>query len=169
MRLTHFSGHFRETVSFCRSTTASIVRRLPSSSRLLCLSIPLLRPLVSTKSATLQTCSVALSFKWVFFSRVPVSLMDSARREIFGMVSWFDVFFPFTTCTPFGKCSCAPRTRLLAAGDVLRIVSTHSPAFHHGGLSGEIARFGISHLCVDLVLVIGDCALQLRATGKHIF
>ena len=53
--------------------------------------------------------------------------------------------------------------------DVLRIVSTHSPAFPHGGLSGEIARFGISHLCVDLVLVIGDCALQLRATGKHIF
>ena len=53
--------------------------------------------------------------------------------------------------------------------DVLRTVSTHSPAFHHGGLSGEIARFGISHLCVDLVLVIGDCALQLRATGKHLF
>ena len=65
-------------------------RRVPSSSRLLCLSIPSLRPLVSTKSATLQTCSVALSFKWVFFSRIPVSLMDSARREIFGMVSWFD-------------------------------------------------------------------------------
>ena len=53
--------------------------------------------------------------------------------------------------------------------DVLRTVSTHSPAFPHGGLSGEIARFRISHLCVDLVLVIGDCALQLRATGKHIF
>ena len=53
--------------------------------------------------------------------------------------------------------------------DVLRTVSTHSPAFHHGGLSGEIARFGISHLCVDLVLVIGDCALQLCATGEHVF
>ena len=79
------------------------------------------------------------------------------------------VFFPFTTCTPSGNCFRAPRTRLLAAGDVLRIVSTHSPAFPHGGLSGEIARFGISHLCVDLVLVIGDCTLQLRTTGKHIF
>ena len=104
------------------------------------------------------------------FSQVPVSLMDSARREeIFEAVSWFDVFFPFTTCTPSGNCFRAPRTRLLAAGDVLRIVSTHSPAFPHGGLSGEIARFGISHLCVDLVLVIGDCTLQLRTTGKHIF
>ena len=63
-----------------------------------------------------------------------------------------------------------PRARAcLQRVDVLRTVSTHSPAFHHGGLSGEIARFGISHLCVDLVLIIGDCALQLRATGKHIF
>ena len=30
------------------------------------------------------------------------------------MVSWFDVFFPFTTYTPAGKCFRAPR--LLAAG-----------------------------------------------------
>ena len=41
---------------------------------------------LSTKSATLQVCSVALSFKWL--SCAP---MDSARREeIFGMGSWFD-------------------------------------------------------------------------------
>ena len=46
------------------------------------------------------------------FSRIPVSLMDSARREeIFGAVSWFDVFFPFTTCTPSGNCYHAPRLR----------------------------------------------------------
>ena len=30
------------------------------------------------------------------------------------MVSWFDVFFPFTTCTPFGNYFRAPRLR--AAG-----------------------------------------------------
>ena len=41
---------------------------------------------LSTKSATLQVGSVALSFKWA--SCAP---MNSTRREeIFGMVSWFD-------------------------------------------------------------------------------
>ena len=48
-------------------------------------------------------------------------------------------------------------------------ICTESPFFHRGGFSSEIARFRISHLCVDLVLVIGDCALQLCATGKHVF
>jgi len=46
--------------------------------------VPISRPFFgSTKSATLQFCSVALSFKWVSFSR-----MNSARREkFFGIVS----------------------------------------------------------------------------------
>ena len=44
--------------------------------------VPISRPFL-TKSATLQTCSVALSFKWVSFSR-----MNSARREeAFGVLS----------------------------------------------------------------------------------
>ena len=56
--------------------------------------VPISRPFfhfISTKSATLQFCSVALSFKWA--SCAP---MDSARREeIFGMVSRFDRLLSF--------------------------------------------------------------------------
>ena len=121
---------------------------------LLCLSIPSLRPLVSTKSATLQICCVALSFKWVFFSQVPVSLMDSARREeIFGMVSWFD--------------------RLLSVHDLHSVrqmfpCCAPSVTFHHGGLSGEIARFRISHHNISIFSVVGYCALQLRIAEEHI-
>ena len=48
-------------------------------------------------------------------------------------------------------------------------ICTESPASHRSRFSGEIPRFRIGHLCVDLVLVIGDCALQLCATGKHVF
>ena len=105
------------------------------------------------------------------FSQVPVSLMDSARREeIFEAVSWFDRLLSVHDLHSVRKLFlCSAYALTLQRVDVLRTVSTHSPAFHHSGLSGEIARFGISHLCVDLVLIIGDCALQLRAIGKHIF
>jgi len=97
--------------------------------------------------------------------------MDSARREeIFEAVSWFDRLLSVHDLHSVRKLFlCSAYALTLQRVDVLRTVSTHSPAFHHGGLSGEIARFRISHLCVDLVLIIGDCALQLRAIGKHIF
>ena len=47
-------------------------------------------------------------------------------------------------------------------------ICTESSAINRGRFGGEIARFRISHLCVNLVLVIGDCPFQLRATGKHV-
>jgi len=48
-------------------------------------------------------------------------------------------------------------------------ICTESPASHRSRFSGEIARFRIGHRCVNLVLVIGDCAFQLCTTGKHVF
>ena len=48
-------------------------------------------------------------------------------------------------------------------------ICTESPVFHRGGFSSEIPRFRIGHCNIGLVFVVGNCTLQLRATGKHIF
>ena len=125
-----------------------------------------LPPLVKTKSATLQFCSVALSFKWE--SCAP---MDSARREeIFGMGSWFDRLLSVHHIHSGRQMfPCSAHALALQRIDLLHTVCTESPAFHRGGFSGEIARFWISHRYIGLVFVVGHCALQLRAVGKHAF
>ena len=157
-------------MSFCRSTTTSIVRRVPSSSAYCAFrSLPFV--LLSQLRAP-RYKSVAWRFRSSGFSshryRSHLWTVQEERKSLkqcHGLTSSF-------RSRPALRSANVPVLRARAClqrVDVLRTVSTHSPAFHHGGLSGEIARFGISHLCVDLVLVIGDCALQLRATGKHIF
>ena len=168
MRLPHFSGHFRETVSFCRSTTASIVRPLLLA---YCAFRSLPFVLLSQQRAP-RYKPVAWRFRSSGCSshgyRSHLWTVQEERKSL----EWCHGLTSSFRSRPALRSANVPVLRARAClqrVDVLRTVSTHSPAFHHGGLSGEIARFGISHLCVDLVLVIGDCALQLRATGKHIF
>ena len=112
----NFSAYFRESASFCRSTTASIV----------------------------AVCPLLLAY--CAFRSLPFVLLSQQRAPRYKPVAWrfrssgcsshgyrshlwtvqeekslewchgLTVFFPFTTYTPAGKCFHAPRTRLRAAG-----------------------------------------------------
>ena len=62
---------------------------------------------------------------------------------------------------------CSADALALQRIDMLRTVCTEAHAFHRGGFSGEIARFRIGHLCIGLIFVVGHCAPQLCAAGKH--
>ena len=96
--------------------------------------------------------------------------MDSARREeIFEAVSLFDRLLSVHDLHSVRQLfPCSAYALTLQRVDVLRTVSTHSPAFHHGGLSGEIARFRISHHNISIFSVVGYCALQFRIAEEHI-
>ena len=97
--------------------------------------------------------------------------MNSARREeAFGIVSWFDRLLSVHHIHSGRQMFPLPAYALaLQRIDVLRTVCTEAHAFYCGGLSREIARFRIGHLCIGLVFVVGHCALQLHATVKHFF
>ena len=101
--------------------------------------------------------------------RFPCAPMNSARREeIFGVLSWFDRLLSVHHIHSGRQMfPCSVHALALQRVDLLRTLSTESPASHYSGLSCEIALFRISHLCVNLAFVVGHCALQLRAAGKH--